>query len=78
MQITDYCAFNLLVLSIRGNICELFTENMKEEKMNKYKTFSIPAILVVFVLFCFINNSEAANITSLSVTANTDYGSGGD
>lgn len=44
--------------------------------MFRYKTLLIAAILAVFVLFCFIHNSEAASITSFSVYAGDDWGSG--
>lgn len=45
--------------------------------MFRYKTLSITAILTVFVLLSFVNHSNAASITSFSVYATYDSGSGG-
>ncbi len=43
----------------------------------KFKTIAIAAVIASLLLIGFVVKSEAASITSLSVSANTDYGSGG-
>ncbi len=44
---------------------------------SKFKTIAIAAVIAILLLIGFVVKSEAASITSLSVYAGTDYGSGG-
>ena len=44
----------------------------------KFKTITIAAVIASLLLIGFVVKSEAGNITSLCVTANTDYGGGAD
>ena len=44
----------------------------------KFTTIAIAAVIASLLLIGVLNNSYAASITSLSVSANTDYGGGSD
>ncbi len=44
----------------------------------KFTTIAIAAVIASLFLIGVLNNSHAASITSLSVSANTDYGGGSD